>query len=139
MRAKGGIVAATAMVAVAVLGGCGPAGASTAGRSSPTPTLCAEFPPTPPNPGDLEGWWNGTPADASGKVLTNPADWPAQLRAHPRTVLVDPATGRVISTWDRRACGPIPDFVPPSGLSGNQVLLLDADSGAVLETLAPHS
>ncbi|BDO43572.1 hypothetical protein CELD12_30620 [Cellulomonas sp. NTE-D12] len=134
---------AAAVATVLLLGGCGVAGAAARPESAPvsppsptpTPTLCAEFPPQPPLPGDVEGWWSSTPADADGNVLTDPADWPAQLREHPRTALVDAATGRVVSSWDRRTCGQIPDFRPPSGLSGNQLVVLDADSGAVLESM----
>ena len=134
-----------------VLGGCGTAGAvnaagpsgvpsaagavSAAGPSgvpSAAPTLCAEFPPRPPIEGDLEGWWNGTPADAGGKVLTDPASWPALVREHPRTALIDAASGRVISTWDRQVCGPIPGFIAPQGLTGDVLVLVDADTGTVL-------
>lgn len=129
----------SAVATVLLLGGCGVAGAAAGpvngpvSAPTPTPTLCAEFPPQPPTPGDPEGWWSSTPADANGNVLTDPAQWPAQLRDHPRTVVLDPATGRVISSWDRRTCGPIPDFPAPSGLSGTGIVVLDADSGAVLE------
>ena len=48
---------------------------------------------------------------------------------------MDAATGRVVSTWDRVVCGPIPDFTTPSQLTGSQVVVLDADTGDVLETL----
>ena len=127
---------AAAVGLVLVLGGCGTAGAvSAAGPSgvpSAAPTLCAEFPPRPPVEGDLEGWWNGTPADAGGNVLTDPASWPALVREHPRTALIDAASGRVISTWDRRVCGPIPGFIAPQGLTGDVPVLVDADTGAVL-------
>lgn len=131
---------AAAVAAVMVLGGCGAAAAASTGGSSAaagarpvaSPTLCAEFPPQTPRPGDLEGWWSSTPADAQGNVLTDPADWPAQPREHPRVAVEDVATGRVVSTWDRRTCGPIPDFRPPSGLSGSGVAVLDADTGEVL-------
>lgn len=143
--------AAAVVVLVMVLGGCGKAAAASTGGSSSggsdagaravaaspvrTPTLCAEFPPSTPMPGDVEGWWSSTPADAHGNVLTDPADWPAQVREHPRTVVMDVSTGRIVSSWDRRTCGPIPDFRPPSGLTGSQLVVLDADSGAVLVSI----
>ena len=43
---------------------------------------------------------------------------PAEPREHPRVALVDTATGSVVSTWDRIACGPDPDFVPAPLSSG---------------------
>lgn len=97
---------AAGVTTVLLLGGCGIAGAAAGPVSgpvsapsptpTPTPTLCAEFPPQHPTPGDPEGWWSSNPADANGNVLTDPAQWPAQLRDHPRTVVLDPATGRVV-------------------------------------------
>ena len=60
----------------------------------------------------------GSPADADANVLWDPALWPAEPREHPRVALVDTATGSVISTWDRIACGPDPDFVPTPLSSG---------------------
>jgi hypothetical protein len=135
--------AVAAMAIALTLSGCAVAGAAdTAGQSTPVgvsaaPTPCAEFPAgiSPEGP-DFEGWWSSAPADADGTVLTDPADWPAQMREHPRTALVDAATGRVVSTWDRLACGPIHDFTTPSQLTGSQIVVLDADTGDILETLA---
>lgn len=135
---------AVAIVITLTLGGCAAAGAVEAPRlsaavsESASPTPCAEFPAgsAPPGP-DFEGWWSSSPADADGNILTDPADWPAQMREHPRTALVDAATGRVVSTWDRLACGPIPDFTAPSQLTGSQIVVLDADTGEVLQAFAP--
>lgn len=139
------VSAAAAIVITLALGGCAAAGAvevprqSAAASESAAPTPCAEFPAgTSPKGPDFEGWWSSSPADANGNILTDPADWPAQMREHPRTALVDAATGRVVSTWDRLACGPIHDFTAPSQLTGSQIVVLDADTGDVLETLAPR-
>ena len=110
--------------------------------------MCAVFPaPASPLPGDIEGFWNATPADANGNVLTDPAQWPALLREHPRVALVDTATGSVISTWDRIACGPDPDFVPaplgsgpggptaPASWPAGSVAVVDMDTGEMIYVL----
>lgn len=120
-----------------------PAGAPSAvshatptGTSSPVWALCAEFPPQMgDHPGDGEGWWNATPADSSGNVIDDPSKWPdPRMRAHPRVALVDTDSARVISTYDRISCGPIPDFHPVADPSWppHSVVVVDADTGKVI-------
>jgi hypothetical protein len=102
--------------------------------SASAPAPCAEFPPVGPLPGDLEGWWNGTPADADGNVVTDPELWPAEPREHPRVALVDTDTGAPVSTWDRVACGPDPDYapVPQVDWPAGSVAIVDMDTGETL-------
>jgi hypothetical protein len=102
----------------------------------PTYALCAEFPATGPLPGDGEGWWNGAPARSDGSVVRDPAEWPPQVREHPRVATVEVDTARVVSLYDRTTCrqdptgyvppAPGPDW-PPGG-----VVVLDADTGEPL-------
>ena len=108
-----------------------------AATSEPVEDLCAEFPPRMPQEDNLEGWWNGTPADEDGHVQHDPAQWPDVLREHPAVAVLDGDTGSVASTWDRRTCGPLADFVSPvapdSSTAGTWVVV-DALTGEVLGT-----
>ncbi|HYQ75658.1 hypothetical protein [Cellulomonas sp.] len=137
-------------VGTASVGGAGTAGTLAPASPSPAPVtpspaapspeptyaLCAEFPATGPLPGDGEGWWNGAPARPDGSVVRDPAEWPPQVREHPRVATVEVDTARVISLYDRTTCrqdrtgyvppAPGPDW-PPGG-----VVVLDADTGELL-------
>lgn len=153
--------ARSVLVGVVLLAtGCAPSGEdvalpaddATADQSTATPDrdatspaevaeqrLCAEFPPVGPLPGDVEGWWSSSPADAEANILTDPADWPDEPREHPRVALVAVDTGEVISTWDRVVCGPDPHFVPevrPDWPAG-RVVAVDMDSGEMLQDVGP--
>jgi hypothetical protein len=157
MRVSRQVGSAVLVLGLLAAGGCapGPAGAAAPTSSvrgtlapgagaaaadpvpSPAPRLCAELPPSSA-PG--EGWWNGAPADAEGAVLRDPADWPdARLRDHPRVALVEVDSGAVLSAWDRVACADaIPGYSPPVPTPGGEagtVVVLDADTGELLETL----
>lgn len=103
--------------------------------ASPAPTPCAEFPAVGELPGDVEGWWSSSPADAQGNILRDPAEWPAAPREHPRVALVDTDTGAVISTWDRIACGPDPTFVPTRkpDWPAHSVAVVDMDTGETVD------
>jgi hypothetical protein len=102
------------------------------------PSFCAELPPArEARPGDLEGWFNATPARADGSVLQDPEQWGEPLmRLHPRVALVDVDTATVISTYDRVACASeIPGYVPPAPgpqWTAGSTVILDADTGEVL-------
>lgn len=143
---------------VVALTGCGsttpgtastPAGTATAATSaspsSPAPSatayaFCAEFPPLGPNDMlPVEGWWNGSPADADGDVVQDPADWPEPVRSHPRVALVDTDTGEVLETWDRASCDNDTPFtyVPDEELPPGSVAVVDMDSGVVVDDF-PH-
>lgn len=119
-----------------------PTGASAGPTSTPTPTAsepvpCAEFPVQQGDgTGDYEGWWNGSPADAEANVLTDPADWPAIVRDHPRTIVVDTSTGQVVSAWDRLACDTFTPVAPPADPTwpADSIVVLDADTGAVVDS-----
>ena len=115
--------------------------ASSAPSSSPEPTdypLCAEFPvqygPQDPHVG-AEGWWNGSPADASGRILRDPADWPREPREHPRVALVATDDGTVLETWDRTTCGEDLSYVyvPGDALPAGSIAVVDMDTGEVVE------
>lgn len=97
--------------------------------------LCAEFPVSvSPEGPDYEGWWSSTPAREDGSVLEDPSQWPAQIREHPRTPVVDLRDGTVISTWDRVTCSSIPGYTIPDSLVGDTVVVVDADTGEVVES-----
>lgn len=120
-----------------------PVGPTTGPVAEPTEplALCAELPPAGALPGDLEGWWNGAPADADGTVLHDPADWPAEPRDHPRVATVDVDSGTVISLYDRTTCtsdstGYVPPEPGPEWSAGSTVVL-DADTGEVLSVGTP--
>lgn len=156
MRRTTGV--ALVLLAAGTLGGCATADAgardaaagdpragSTAlvepspGPATPAPeaaTLCAELPSDGALAGDLEGWWNATPADADGDVLTDPADWASELREHPRVATVDVDSGTVLSLYDRVACTQDPaGYVPPAptpAWAPGATVVLDADTGEVL-------
>lgn len=104
------------------------------------PTLCAEFPAVGTLPGDVEGWWSSSPADENANVLTDPADWPDEMREHPRVALVAVDSATVISTWDRVACGPDPDYVPEIATDwpAGHLVAVDMDSGELLQDLGPE-
>lgn len=104
------------------------------------PTLCAEFPAVGSLPGDVEGWWSAAPADENATVLTDPADWPDEMREHPRVALVAVDSATVISTWDRVACGPAPDYVPEIAADwpAGHLVAVDMDSGELLQDLGPE-
>ena len=101
--------------------------------------LCAEFPPAGQTPaGDLEGWWNGAPANPDGSIIRDPDEWPdARMRDHPRLAVVGVDSAEVYSTWDRITCGPDPTYVPtrtdewPADVDS---VVLDMDTGEVLAT-----
>lgn len=101
--------------------------------------LCAEFPPAGQTPaGDLEGWWNGAPANPDGSIIRDPDEWPvARMRDHPRVAVVGVDSAEVYSTWDRITCGPDPAYVPtrtdewPADVDS---VVLDMDTGEVLAT-----
>jgi hypothetical protein len=102
--------------------------------------ICAEFPvPDGPLPGDVEAWWNATPAFADGSINQDPATWPSQMREHPRVAVVWTGTGEVVSTWDRVACREGVPFEPtrtdawPSELEADLVAV-DMDTGEVLSS-----
>lgn len=106
--------------------------------AQPTAALCAEFPPVgQADPRDLEGWFNATPADADGNVITDPAQWPDPLlAAHPRVALVDTDSGAVISTYDRVACSvDDPTYVPTVDPSwpADSTAIVDMDTGELLD------
>ena len=108
--------------------------------SGAAPTPCAEFPATGSLPGDVEGWWNSSPADAQANILQDPGLWPAEPREHPRVALVDTDTATVISTYDRIACGPDPHFVPRTQADWppHSVAVVDIDTGKTIQILATH-
>jgi len=138
-----------AVVAVSgVLGGCaaGSADTSSADASTPqsvgSPTPCAEFVGVTSDGPDYEGWWSSSPAAADGSILTDPADWPGKMRDHLRTAVVDLEAKEVLSTWDRVSCGAIvdppvvaADLTLPPELANAQVVVIDVDSGEVVEVL----
>jgi hypothetical protein len=103
-----------------------------------TYALCAEFPAVGSLPGDLEGWWNGTPANADGSIIQNPEDWPdSRPREHPRVAVVAVATAEVYSTWDRTTCGDDPTYTPIRtdqwpAVGEVDTVVLDMDTGEVL-------
>lgn len=92
---------------------------STEATLDPTPAttlaLCAEFPDDGGAlPGDVEAWWNATPANADGSVALDPEQWPAQMREHPRVATVEVDSGTVISLYDRTTCRQDPaGYEPP--------------------------
>lgn len=49
--------------------------------------------------------------------------------------MVDLTDGTVISTWDRLSCSSIEGYAAPAGLSSGGVVLLDADTGDILQAL----
>lgn len=103
--------------------------------------LCAEFPDEPSSddpdlPADLEGFFNATPADAEGNVLTDPAQWAdPRMIEHPRVALIDTDTGRVISTWDRVACSRNVDYEPlvDPDWPPSSTAIVDMDTGALVD------
>lgn len=115
--------------------------ASVADPVSGLPEMCAEFPLGFGGTGPAyEGWWNVTPATEGGDgIRTDPADWPPIMREHPQTAQVDTRTGKVIETYDRYACGPVADYEVPTGLElpPDAVVILDAVTGEILETMSP--
>lgn len=114
--------------------------ASMADPVSGLPEMCAEFPAGTGGTGpSYEGWWSSSPAGPDGSILTDPADWPPMMREHPRTVLVDTRTGKVIESFDRYTCSSIADFAVPAGLTvpPDAVVVLDADTGEILDTMSP--
>lgn len=115
-------------------------GDATAQAEGAEPTLCAEFPAVGPLPGDVEGWWSSSPADADAAILTDPADWPDEMREHPRVALIAVDSAAVISTWDRVVCGPDPDYVPEIGTDwpAGHLVAVDMDSGDLLQDLGPE-
>lgn len=108
---------------------------------SALPEMCAEFPIGTGGTGpSYEGWWSATPLTDDGEaVQTDPAEWPPIMREHPRTVLVDTRTGKVIESLDRLACSSIPDYAIPAGLAlpPDAVVVIDADTGEILQTMSP--
>jgi len=114
-----------------------PASASPTTNADPVP--CAEFPVATGTGPDYEGWWSSSPADAEANILENPDDWPPMMRDHPQTALVSTNTHRVVSTWDRLACGPIPGYVSPEGTDWppDSVVVLDATTGEVVHSFHP--
>ena len=110
-----------------------------AASPTPSPSLCAEFPLENGNGDgpDFEGWWSSSPADTEGNIVTDPARWPGLMREHPRTALVDPATGEIVSTWDRVTCTSIPGYTvtPDPSWPDAEVVVLDADTGLLLQPL----
>ena len=116
--------------------------ASVADPVSDLPEMCAEFPPGTAGTGpSYEGWWSSTPAAPDGSALTDPADWPPIMREHPRTVQIDTRTGKVIESFDRYTCTSIADYEVPAGLElpPDAVVVLDADTGEILQTMSPPS
>lgn len=113
---------------------------ATAPAEGAGPTLCAEFPAVGSLPGDVEGWWSSSPADENANVLTDPADWPDEMREHPRVALVAVDAATVISTWDRVACGPDRDYVPEIAADwpAGHLVAVDMDSGELLQDLGPE-
>lgn len=112
---------------------------------SPTPTypMCAELTGvTVDDPREpAGGWWSDAPADAEANVIQDPTDWPdPRLREHPRTALVEASTGEVIATYDRVACGPIPDLVltDDSTWPASGVVVVDAGTGELLQEMDPY-
>jgi hypothetical protein len=142
-------VVASAAVAMLTLSGCAQRAAvasppvassvtqTTTSTPTPTPSLCPEFHVSMAAPNDIEGWWSSSPADADGNILTDPARWPEQLREHPRVALVDTDTRSVISTWDRRTCGPDDSYQPiiDAGWPAGSIAVMDMDTGALISTL----
>jgi hypothetical protein len=117
--------------------------ASVADPVSDLPEMCAEFPPGTSGTGpSYEGWWSSSPATEGGDgILTDPADWPPIMREHPRTVQIDTRTGKVIESFDRYTCSSIADYEVPAGLElpPDAVVVLDADTGQILQTMSPPS
>ncbi|GEN79853.1 hypothetical protein [Actinotalea fermentans] len=114
--------------------------AAVADPVSALPEMCAELPAGIAGTGpSYEGWWSSTPATEDGGVRTDPADWPPIMREHPRTVLVDTRNGKVLESFDRIACSSIPDYAVPAGLAlpPDAVVVLDADTGEILQTMSP--
>lgn len=113
---------------------------SVADPVSGLPEMCAELPMGAGGTGPAyEGWWSSTPATEDGGVQTDPAEWPPIMREHPRTVQIDTRTRKVIESFDRLACSSIPDYAIPPGfeLPPDAVVVVDADTGEILETMSP--
>ncbi|WP_069385923.1 hypothetical protein [Cellulosimicrobium cellulans] len=81
----------------------------------------------------LEGWWNGTPANADGGMLPV-EEWPQQILDHPATVTLETVDGTVLESFDRRTCTGVTDYVPPplDQLPPDAIVVLDAQTGEVL-------
>lgn len=149
---RASLLVLVASATVALLAACVPPGEQTPATNPSTAvtapdnavdktaaTPCAEFPPVGPMPGDVEGWWNGTPADENGNVIEDPALWPDErIMEHPRVALVATDTGAVISTWDRLACGQDDAYQAtvqddwPKGA----IVIVDMDTNELLGTAA---
>lgn len=118
-----------------------PGGAVQPSDPQPSPTLCAQFPGGSTSPGDLEGFFNATPADEHGRVLTDPSRWDTRLREHPRVALVEVDTGRVVSTYDRVSCTvDDPAYVPPPAdpaWPSGGTAVVDMDTGATIDVHVP--
>lgn len=117
-----------------------PSAAASSTSGVTVPALCAELPAssTPTSGRDLEGFFNPTPADAEGHVLTDPADWlDPRMIEHPRVALVDTDTGAVISTYDRVVCSveaaDVPE--PDAGWPPGSTAIVDMDTHEVLDVV----
>ncbi|MFI2105094.1 hypothetical protein ACH436_17505 [Isoptericola sp. NPDC019693] len=144
------------VAAVVVLAGCSapadpppdaaPLPVASTAEPRPTttaPDLCATLPSSvagtnePGEPdGGYEGWFNGTPSDAEGKVLTDPADWPDEMREHPRVALVNTWSNTVVASYDRVRCGEVEGWEVPQDTSGwpeGSLVVVDVSTGEVVE------
>lgn len=113
--------------------------ATSSATPSAHPSLCAEFPARAPTPGDVEGFFNATPADENGDIITDPALWTdPRMLAHPRVALVSTDTGAVITKYDRVTCGEDPDCVAAPGTDWprGRTAVVDIDTGEVIEFAA---
>ncbi|GAB6940269.1 hypothetical protein JCM11754A_37960 [Isoptericola variabilis] len=158
------VVAAWWLATVGLLAGCGhdvepapdavPAAAAPDATTTHDPTpgataddLCAVLPSSlagtddvPGQPdGGYEGWFNSTPADADGKPLRDPADWPEQMREHPRVALVNTWSDTVVASYDRVRCGEVEGWQLPDDTSDwprESVVVVDVSTGEVVEHFA---
>lgn len=108
-------------------------------QATPTPaaTLCATLPSG--SDGTYEGWFNSTPADAEGRIITDPQEWPDEIREHPSVVLVNTWTNQVVASYDRVDCGPVEGWQLPLDTStwpSESVVVVDASTNEVVEHLA---
>ncbi|MGC5168910.1 hypothetical protein [Luteimicrobium sp. DT211] len=88
--------------------------------------------------GGFEGWWNSTPADADGGYA-EPSTWEPVMLEHPATAQVVTDTGAAIEVCDRGTGFDTESYRAPKSRSGwpkHGVVLLDARTGKLLETLS---
>ncbi|MEL7976081.1 hypothetical protein AAG589_09490 [Isoptericola sp. F-RaC21] len=154
------IVSASGLALVGLLAGCSAptvllgdaVPSATTTTREPTPDsaaadLCAVLPSSLAGTNDAsgqpdggyEGWFNSTPTDADGKALRDPAEWPDEMREHPRVALVNTWTDTVVASYDRVRCGEVDGWQVPEDTSDwppKSVVVVDVSTGEVVEHFA---